>query len=634
MHLAQRRDHARGHGSSHRRIPRNVAGRSGSARQRCVHVLAGSRESNGLLAPVRRPRGLERARRRVLPVRQAQRGDGHDVVHHGRDGQAAPRVTLVRCPRVGGRRRVLARRIIQVNAAASRAHHVDDVLRRCIVDGTPHRLAPRRLVGFVRHPVLPRVRREGAGSHRNPVIGGPHEAAHHILGVVHARLARLHVDRRDAQRRVDAGHAAGDAAPHDCPGHLRAARRARRPPHPRGAGRDTVDVAGHGLVEVDAPIQIRDHVVEAVRHDTDRDGRAHDVHALRVQRTDGLQVPLVVARRGRVEPADDHRRVRTRPGPGLVRGTRDRVPLRADGRDRLVAEHRCLASLPHGVEGDARLGQRRAQVGREAGRTRLDEERAKGRVLSEHQSSQGRGLGGRALEGSLIRSRSEVHSVVGGQLVGRQVGRDDAGGDGLAGGRVLPRVGSRLRRGHGVRVTRDREGGFGGRIVVGVPVVVEALSKDHRREGRVLLAVGDHLTQVHLVGLQLQRFGEITILLLGGYGCHTQNVEVHVGDRRARFDAHLHDVGGQHGTAQAGPFAVTDAILDRADHRGRLVEHHRRAGVEETVASILRTVTRGFQAPVLVGGLLAHDADDLRARQRRVHRFNERGDAAHVRGGR
>ena len=345
-------------------------------------------------------------------------------------------------------------------------------------------------------------------------------------------------------------------------------------------------------------------------------------------------MPLVVARRGRVEPADDHRRVCARPGPGLVRGTSDRVPLHADGRDRLVAEHRCLPCRPHGVEGDARLGQRRAQVGCEAGRTRLDEERPEGRVLSEHQSSQGRGLGGRTLEGSLIRSRSEVHSVVGGQLVGRQVGRDDAGGDGLAGGRVLPWVGSRLRRGHGVRVAGDRKGGFGGRIVVGVPVVVEALSKHHRREGRVLLAVGDHLTQVHLGGFQEHGFSEVTILPVGGHCYLTRNVEVHVGDRRARFDAHLHDVGGQHGTAQAGPFAVTDAILDRADHRERLIEHHRRAGVEEAVASILRAVTRGFQAPVLVGGLLAHDADDLRAGQRRVHRFDERGDAAHVRGGR
>ena len=227
VYLAQRRDHARGHGSGHRRILHNTARRPKVPRLRRVHVLAGSRESNRLFAPVRRPRGLERARRGVLPVRQAQRGDGHDVVHHGRDGQAAPRVTLVWCPRVGGRRRILARRIIQVNTAASRAHHVDDVLRRRVVDGTPHRLAPRRLVGFVGHPVLPRIRREGAGSHRNPVIGGPHEAAHHVLGVVHARLARLHVDRRDAQRRVDAGHAAGDAAPRDRPGHLRAARRAR-----------------------------------------------------------------------------------------------------------------------------------------------------------------------------------------------------------------------------------------------------------------------------------------------------------------------------------------------------------------------------------------------------------------------
>ena len=285
------------------------------------------------------------------------------------------------------------------------------------------------------------------------------------------------------------------------------------------------------------------------------------------------------------------------------------------------------------MEGDARLGERRAQVGREAGRTRLNEERPEGRVLREHQSSQGRGLGGRTLEGGLIRSRSEVHGVVGGQLVGRQVGRDDAGGDGFAGGRVLPRVGSRLRRGHGVRVTRDREGGFGGRIVVGVPVVVEALSKDHRREGRVLLAIGDHLTQVHLVGFQEHGFSEITILPVGGHGCLTRNVKVHVGDRRARFDAHLDNLGGQHGTTQAGPFAVTDAILDRADHRGGLIEHHRRAGVEETVASILRAVIRGFQAPVLVGCLLAHDADNLRAGQRRMHRFNERGDAAHVRGG-
>ena len=135
------------------------------------------------------------------------------------------------------------------------------------------------------------------------------------------------------------------------------------------------------------------------------------------------------------------------------------------------------------------------------------------------------------------------------------------------------------------------------------------------------------------MGLQDHRLGEVAVLLLGGHGRHALNVEVHVRDRGARLDAHLHDPRGQHGPIQVGPLAVADAVLDRADHRGRLVPHHRETGVQEAVASVLRAVTRRFQAPVIVGGLLVHERDDLRTGQRRVHRLEQRRDARDVRGG-
>ena len=345
-------------------------------------------------------------------------------------------------------------------------------------------------------------------------------------------------------------------------------------------------------------------------------------------------MPLIVRRRVRVDAADCCRRFYARRGPGLVRcgAVSTGLARLVDGHDSLVTAHRCLTGRPHGVEGNARLGKLHAQVARETGRTRLDEERAESRVLREHQSTQGRGLGDRALEVGLVRPGREVHGVVGGQLVCLQVRRDDARSDGFAGSRVLPGIGSGLGGGYGVRVPSNRENGRGSGVVVGRLVVVDALGVDRRAHRLVILPIREDTAQVNILGLQDHRLGEVAVLLLGGHGRHALNVEVHVRDRGARLDAHLHDPRGQHCPVQVGPLAVTDAVLDRADHRGSLVPHHGETGVQEAVTSVLRAVTRGFQTPIIVGGLLVHERDDLRTGQRRVHRLEQRRDARDVRG--
>ena len=93
------------------------------------------------------------------------------------------------------------------------------------------------------------------------MIRGPHVAAHEVLGVMLPVDGRLHVDGGNAQRRVHAGYAAGDAASGDRGGHLGAQRRARLAPHLGCAQRNAVDVAGHGLGEVDAIVHVHNRVL-------------------------------------------------------------------------------------------------------------------------------------------------------------------------------------------------------------------------------------------------------------------------------------------------------------------------------------------------------------------------------------
>ena len=215
----------------------------------------------------------------------------------------------------------------------------------------------------------------------------------------------------------------------------------------------------------------------------------------------------------------------------------------------------------------------------------------------------------------------------------RQVRRDDAGGNRLAGRGVLPGAGSRVRVGHGVRVARDRKGGFGGRIVVSVPIVVEALSKHHRCEARVLLAVGDHRAQIDLVHVQVQGLSNVSLFRVGGHGGHARNIEVQVGHRRVHCHAHLHDLGRQDRTRQVRPFAVADAVLDAANQRLGLVAQHGAERVREAPPAVFLAVSRGSQPPVVPGRLLAHDVDDLFPGQHGVRRLHEGRDSRNVCGG-
>ena len=215
----------------------------------------------------------------------------------------------------------------------------------------------------------------------------------------------------------------------------------------------------------------------------------------------------------------------------------------------------------------------------------------------------------------------------------RQVRRDDAGGDGLAGDGVVPGAGSRVRGGHGVRVARDREGDLAADVVVGVLVVVQAFGVHDGPQGHVLLAVGYHLTQVDLVRVQDQGLSNVSRFRVGGHGGHARNIEVHVGDRRVRCHAHLHDLGGQDRARKVRPFAVADAVLDATNQRLGLVTQHSAQGIREAVPTVFLAVSRSCEPPVVPGRLLAHDVDDLLAGQHGVRRLHEGRDARNVCGG-
>ena len=111
------------------------------------------------------------------------------------------------------------------------------------VGGTLDGFQASGLLGVVRHPVLPRVDVVGAVRHRNAVLGGPHEAAHDVLGVEESAVARGHIDRGDTQGRVHAIHAHAVVLRGDRAGHVRAV--GRVVPAPRGGVtvRDAVERA-------------------------------------------------------------------------------------------------------------------------------------------------------------------------------------------------------------------------------------------------------------------------------------------------------------------------------------------------------------------------------------------------------
>ena len=98
------------------------------------------------------------------------------------------------------------------------------------------------------------------------------------------------------------------------------------------------------------------------------------------------------------------------------------------------------------------------------------------------------------------------------------------------------------------------------------------------------------------------------------------------GRRRVEGDR----AGGQDRAVEALPLSLADAVLEGVHGRLHLVATHRGQRVDEAVAPVFLAIGGRIQARVVDGGLLAHQIDDLRAREARVRRLHERGDARHV----
>ena len=378
MHLAQRREDGRSQRRGLRRAVQVPVGLAVPARQRRVDLRAGCRETNRRGTPVRPRRRLQHARGGVHALGQLQRGDREGAAHHRRHVDAARHVPLERAPRVARRRVVGRGRVIQVRRPVTCGHHVNDVLRRRVVGGTLDGFQASGLLGVVRHPVLPRVDVVGAVRHRNAVLGGPHEAARDVFGVEVAAVARRHINRGDAQRRVHAVHAHAVMLGGNRPGHVRAVCRVVPAPRRRILVGDAVDVAGHGLGVIHLPGQVRHGIVDGLIHDAHGHGGTHDVDVLGLERVQGLEVPPVGGLRvgshpglvlalGSFAPGSVALGTLALHGVGLRRGREHCVGSHAgrvvDGDHGLVAADGCLAGGADGVVADAFLDERRAQVG-------------------------------------------------------------------------------------------------------------------------------------------------------------------------------------------------------------------------------------------------------------------------------
>ena len=465
------------------------------------------------------------------------------------------------------------------------------------------------------------------------MVGGPHEAAHDVLGVEESTIARGHVDRGDTQGRVHAIHAHSVVLCGDRAGHVRAV--GRVVPAPRGGVtiRDAVERAGHGLVVVDLSDQVRHGVIDGLVHDAHRDGRTHDVHALRLEGAQGLEVPSVAGLRVRGEGSVlvTLRRLRSLgAGSGRDRRVRRDSRLVGDRNHGLVTADGRLAGRADRVVADALLHERRAQVGREGGRCRLHEEGAEGRVLGQDESSQERGLGRRALEGGVIRALGQVDRVVGGQLVSAARGGGDTG---LGGAR---RRGSRVSvgrgsRGHGgVRVARDGEDGLAARVIIGLAIEVDAGGADLNAGGHGVRALGQQGAEVHVFDRGTQGRVEVLTRAVAVDGGQAGDVHVQVADRGDGLGVEGDGTGRQSRAVHVLPFTLADPVLQGLDGRLGLVSAHGGQRVDETVAAELLAVLGRLQARVFHGGLLTHEIGDLLALEARVNRLNERGDARDV----
>ena len=462
------------------------------------------------------------------------------------------------------------------------------------------------------------------------MLGGPHEAAHDVLRVEESAVARGHVNRGDAQGRVHAIHAHAVVLRCDRAGHVRAV--GRVVPAPRGgvAVRDTVERAGHGLVVVDLSDQVRHGVIDGLVHDAHRDGRSHDVHALRLEGTQGLEVPSVAGLRVRCEGSVLVALRRLGSGRGRDRRIRRDSRLVGDGDHGLVTTDGSLAGRADRVVADALLHERRTQVGREGGRCRLHEERAEGRVLRQQQATVERGLGRRALEGGVIGALGQVDRVVGGQLVVTARGGGDAGLGGARRRRGRVGVGSGGRGHGGVRVTRNGEDGLASRVVIGLAIEVDAGGADLDAGGHGVRALGQQGAEVHVFDRGTQGVVEVLARAVAVDGCQAGDVHVQVADRGDGLGVEGDGAGGQGRALHVLPFALADPVLQGLDGRLGLVAAHGGQRVDEAVTAEFLAVLGRFQARVFHGGLLAHEVGDLLALVARVDRLNERGNARDV----
>ena len=461
------------------------------------------------------------------------------------------------------------------------------------------------------------------------MLGGPHEAAHDVLGVEESAVARGHVDRGDAQGRVHTVHAHAVVLRGDRAGHVRAVGRVVPAPRSGVAVRDAVERAGHRLIVVDLSNQVRHGVIDGLVHDAHRDGRAHDVHALRLEGAQGLEVPSVTGLRVRGEGSVLVTLRSLGAGCGRNRRVRRDSRLVGDGDHGLVTADGRLAGRADRVVADPLLHERRAQVGREGRRRGLHEERAEGRVLRQQQATVERGLGRRTLEGGVIRALGQVDRVVGGQLVGAARGSGDASRGGASRrGRVGVWHGGRGHR--GVRVARDGEDGLAARIVVGLAIEVDAGGADLNAGGHGVRALGQQGAEVHVFDRGTQGTVEVLARAVAVDGDQARDVHVQVADRGDGLGVEGDGAGRQGRSVHVLPFTLTDPVLQGLNGRLGLVAAHGGQRVDEAVAAEFLAILGRLQARVFHGGLLAHEVGDLLALEARVDRLNERGDARDV----
>ena len=261
---------------------RHVRGRHGRAvgdrvttqveqqRRGRINLVAGRREVN------------RRAVVRKIGARQGQAG-GHvvglgegahlrDAVDHGGHTDPALNITALRRSRRVGRRAVVDRRVINVDALVTCGSDDGQTLALRVLNRTGRRLQARRLLRVRRTPVDPRVHRVGVVDDVHPVIGRPHERACHVLGIDESIVVRG-LDRHDARLGCDAVNADVVVVGGDDARDVRSVVEFVAPAVQVLRG-DAVHRALHGTLRVHAAFQVGVRVLDARVHDGDGHGGA------------------------------------------------------------------------------------------------------------------------------------------------------------------------------------------------------------------------------------------------------------------------------------------------------------------------------------------------------------------------